>query len=214
MKTNLIGTMNMYEVVKNYKDIKVIIACSSAQFGAKKKNELPIFEKSELKPEHIYGFSKLSQDLVSQQYERMYKLKICRAIIFNTSGKGKNFDVFQDICKQFLKQKNKKIINIKVGNINNLRDFSHIDDVIDGLLVIMRKGKPGENYIISSNRLTKIKQIIVELKKLVKKKILVKSNKSLFRTFDEKYIIGNNHKLKKLGWRPMKDIRDIIKDII
>lgn len=214
MKTNLIGTMNMYEVVKNYKDIKVIIACSSAQFGAKKKNELPIFEKSELKPEHIYGFSKLSQDLVSQQYERMYKLKICRAIIFNTSGKGKNFDVFQDICKQFLKQKNKKIINIKVGNINNLRDFSHIDDVIDGLLVIMKKGKPGESYIISSNRLTKIKQIIVELKKLVKKKILFKSNKSLYRTFDEKYIIGNNHKLKKLGWKPMKDIRDIIKDII
>ncbi len=215
IETNVMGTLKLFEVCKNQKiNPKIVVACSSAQFGSKKKNELPITEESESFPEHIYGFSKLAQSLLSEQYFKMFNLPIFKAIIFNTSGPGKNFDVFQDICNQYLKQKNKKKITIETGNLENLRDFSHVEDVVNALIQISRKGVPGESYIIASSKLEKISKIISILKKLTKKNIIIKKNKKLFRKFDEKFILGNNRKIKKLDWSSKKNIEDIVKDII
>ena len=215
METNVMGTFKLFEACKNLKiNPKIVVACSSAQFGAKNKKDLPIHEKSDSFPEHIYGFSKLIQSLLSEQYFKMFKLSICKAVIFNTSGPGKNFDVFQDICNQYLKQKNKKKVTIETGNLNNLRDFSHVDDVVNALIQISKKGISGQSYIISSNKLEKISKIISILKKLTKKKIFVKKNKLLLRKFDEKFILGNNSKIKKLKWKSKKNIEDIVKDII
>ena len=215
IETNIMGTVKLFESCKNLKiNPKIVVACSSAQFGAKKRNELPISEKSDSSPEHIYGFSKLVQGLLSEQYYKMFKLKICKAIIFNTSGPGKNFDVFQDICNQYLKQKKKDNIIIEAGNLNNLRDFSHVDDVANALIKIARKGVPGESYVISSSKLEKISKIISILKKLTKKNFILKKNIKLFRKFDEKFILGDNKKIKKLKWKSKKNIEDIIKDII
>lgn len=215
METNVMGTIKLFETCKSLKiNPKIIVACSSAQFGAKKRNELPINEKSDSSPEHIYGFSKLIQSLLSKQYFKMFKLKIYQAIIFNTSGPGKNFDVFQDICNQYLKQKNRENIYIETGNLNNLRDFSHVDDVVNALIQISKKGTPGESYIISSNKLEKISKIISVLKNLTKKKIIIKKNRKLFRKFDEKFILGNNNKMKNLNWSNKKRIENIVQDII
>jgi len=215
IETNVMGTLKLFEICKNQNiNPKIVVACSSAQFGSKKKNELPITEESESFPEHIYGFSKLVQSLLSDQYFKMFNLQIFKAIIFNTSGPGKNFDVFQDICNQYLKQKNKKKIIIETGNLKNLRDFSHVEDVANALIQISKKGVPGESYIIASSKLEKISKIISILKKLTNKNIIIRKNKKLFRKFDEKFILGNNRKIKKLDWSSKKNIEDIVKDII
>ena len=100
------------------------------------------------------------------------------------------------------------------GNLNNLRDFSHVDDVANALIQIARKGVPGESYVISSSKLEKISKIISILKKLTKKNFILKKNIKLFRKFDEKFILGDNKKIKKLKWKSKKNIEDIIKDII
>tara|TARA_A100001037_G_scaffold306635_1_gene353526 strand:- start:9401 stop:10315 length:915 start_codon:yes stop_codon:yes gene_type:complete len=215
IETNVMGTLKLFEICKNQNiNPKIVVACSSAQFGSKKKNELPITEESKSFPEHIYGFSKLVQSLLSDQYFKMFNLQIFKAIIFNTSGPGKNFDVFQDICNQYLRQKNKKKIIIETGNLKNLRDFSHVDDVANALIQISKKGVPGESYIIASSRLEKISKIISILKKLTNKNITIRKNKKLFRKFDEKFILGNNRKIKKLDWSSKKNLEDIVKDII
>jgi len=73
---------------------------------------------------------------------------------------------------------------------------------------------PGESYIIASSKLEKISKIISILKKLTNKNIIIKKNKKLFRKFDEKFILGNNRKIKKLNWISKKNIEDIVKDII
>ena len=213
--TNFNGTSHLLNCIKNKNiNTKVIIAGSSAQFGIKNKSELPVNEKTQCNPEHIYGFTKILQVMIGELYHRMYGMNICSAIIFNTSGLGKNFDVFQDFCNQYKKNKSKKILVLNVGNINNKRDFLHVDDVVTALDKIRLRGKPGKKYIISSGKLTKIKTIIDNLQKITHKKIKIIINKKLLRNFDEKVILGNNSEIKKLGWKPKKKITEIIKDII
>jgi len=194
---------------------KLIVACSSAQYGVRKLSELPMKEDQAYKPEHIYGLSKVFQDNLAAQYFKMFNIKTLRALIFNTSGPGKKNDVFYDLCKQFSSQKNKKKIKIKVGNLNNYRDFMHVDDVVRALYAISLKGQIGDNYNICSEKLIKVSKIVDIFLELAdnKKLFLIKKN-FLYRKFDEKYIGGDNSKLKKIGWKPTKNIKDIVLDML
>jgi len=215
MNTNVIGTINLLEICKDLKNKpKIVIACSSGQYGSRPFSKLPMVENNEYDPEHIYGLSKVFQDSLCKQYYKMFKLNIIRAILFNTSGPGKKFDVFFDICNQFLNQVHKKKIVIKCGNLNNFRDFMHVEDVAKALLYLSNKGLPGESYNIGSAKLTKISKIIEILKKKYKKNIIIKIDKKLLRDYDEKFIAASIKKIKKLGWKPKKKIDDIIDDMI
>ena len=91
----------------------------------------------------------------------------------------------------------------------------HVDDVVRALYTISLKGQIGDNYNISSERLIKVSKIIDIFLELAgtKKLFLIKKN-SLYRKFDEKYIGGENSKLKKIGWVPTKNIKDIVVDML
>ena len=102
IKTNFNGTFYLLDSIKELNiNPKIIIAGSSAQFGSKKIEEL-INEKSLLVP-IIFMVLQNKQVLLGQIYNKMYGFNICSALIFNTSGNGKNFDVFQDFCNQLKK---------------------------------------------------------------------------------------------------------------
>ncbi len=216
INTNIKGTINLLEICRNfYKSPKIILACSSAQYGSRKFKDLPMKETDVFAPEHIYGLSKVFQDKLGSQYCKMYSLNIVKAILFNTSGPGKSKDVFNDICIQFAKQKNsEKQIIIRCGNLNNQRDFMHVDDVVEGLYVLSQKGKKGQEYNIGSGKLTKVREIINFLEKFYKKKIKIVYDKSLHRKFDEKFICSSNQKIKFLNWKPKKDFKDVIIDMV
>lgn len=213
--TNVTGTINIFEAsIKLSSKPTIVVACSSGQYGSRDIKKLPMKENDTYEPEHIYGLSKVFQDLLSLQYFKMYRLKVIRAIIFNTSGPGKKHDVFFDLIKQFKKQIRKKYIKIRCGNLNNFRDFMHVEDVADALIKISQKGKSGEAYNIGSSKLQKISTIIYILKKKYKKNIKLIKDLKLFRKFDEKFIMSNNNKIKKIGWKPKKNLEDIISDML
>ena len=95
----------MLETCKDLRNkSKIVIACSSGQYGSRPFTKLPMVENNQYDPEHIYGLSKVFQDSLCKQYFKMFKLNIIRAILFNTSGPGKKFDVFFDFEKKNILQ--------------------------------------------------------------------------------------------------------------
>jgi GDP-4-dehydro-6-deoxy-D-mannose reductase len=215
LNTNTRGTINLLEICRKFcKNAKIILACSSAQYGSRAFNKLPMKESDSNMPEHIYGLSKVFQDKLGEQYNKMYSLKIIRAILFNTSGPGKFNDVFNDICSQFVKNNKKNKIIVNCGNLNNKRDFMHVDDVVNALYILALNGKSGESYNVGSGKLTKVREIINTLEVLYNRKINVRIYKSLYRKFDERFILSSNTKIRSLNWKPNKNIKDIIKDMV
>ena len=213
-KTVLVNTLGTLNILQNIIELKlnpkIIIACSSAQYGTRNFEELPLKEKNLFKPDHIYGLSKYFQNLLGNQYFKMYNLKIINAIIFNSSGPGKNNDVFNDFSKQYNEQIKKKIIKIKCGNLSNRRDFLHYEDTIQALDLLSRKGKFGESYNISTGKLIQISQLLDYIKSKSLKNIQIIKNKKNLRVYDEKFISGDNKKIKKIGWKPRKTFKDIL----
>ena len=179
---NTIGTINILQNISELNlDSKIIIACSSAQYGTRNFKELPLKEENLFKPDHIYGLSKHFQNLLADQYFKMFNTKVISAIIFNTSGPGKNNDVFSDFSNQYNKQiKHKKVISIKCGNLSNKRDFLHYEDTIKAFDIISKKGKIGESYNISTGKLIKISQLLDYIKFKSSKKINVIKNEKIY----------------------------------
>lgn len=215
IRTNVIGTLNILEENRLLNlNSKILIACSSSQYGERSFKNLPLKEEDLLEPEHLYGLSKVFQNLIALQYFKMFGSKIFRAIIFNTSGPGKNGDVFSDFCRQLINNKVKNAsIKIETGDLNKYRDFLHVNDLVVGLHKIIQKGVAGESYNLCSSKYHKVKEIVNLMKKNKNLNIMVKKNKKLIRKFDEKYIFGCNKKIKKIGWIPKLKLKDIFDDV-
>src|SRR5581483_11473105 len=128
MEVNVTGTVNLFEAIKEIRksnpdyDPLVIMACSSAEYGASFTPEnVPIKEDVPLLLLHLYGVSKVVQDLLSYQYFISDKIKTIRARIFNTTGPRKVNDVAADFTKRAVLIEKGKEKTLKVGNTSARR---------------------------------------------------------------------------------------------
>ena len=79
MDVNYKGTVNIFEALREF-DLKtrILIPGSGEEYGEIYENELPINEKTLLRPVNPYAVSKIAQDLISYVYFRTYGLNIIR----------------------------------------------------------------------------------------------------------------------------------------
>ncbi len=173
---NCLGTSNLLEVmrIKDH-DSKVIFAGSSEEYGlvissekqyerAKKEYgtifpepenipELPIKETNPLRPMSPYAISKVYGDYIMRNYYHSYGLDTVVSRAFNHEGAGRGLMfVTSVITNQIIKLKLGETDRITIGNTNAFRDWSHVNDVINGYLLLAEKGNPGEVYNQGSMR--------------------------------------------------------------
>ena len=84
IKTNLEGTYNILESVKNNKKKKLITTSTSEVYGS--ANYTPIDEKHTLKPQSPYSASKIASDNLALSYYNSFKTPVIILKIFNTFG--------------------------------------------------------------------------------------------------------------------------------
>ncbi|MFW9942113.1 MAG: GDP-mannose 4,6-dehydratase, partial [Candidatus Thorarchaeota archaeon] len=69
IQTNVIGTINVFEAIKkNELKTRVILACTSAEYGTSTKLNRPLKELDPLLAVHPYGISKIAAELLARQY--------------------------------------------------------------------------------------------------------------------------------------------------
>lgn len=173
---NCLGTLNLLDVmrIKDY-DSKIVFAGSSEEYGlvisseeqyerTKKEYgtifpepesipELPIKETNPLRPMSPYAVSKLYGDYLMRNYYNSYGLNTVISRAFNHEGAGRGLMfVTSVIINQIMKLKLGETDKITIGNINAFRDWSHVNDIINGYLLLAEKGSAGEVYNQGSMR--------------------------------------------------------------
>ena len=103
----------------------------------------------------------------------------------------------------------KKISIFNKGNF--FRDLIFISDVISGINIIMKKGKSGNLYWISSGKKTWFYNFAKLLKKQTNCKINYVPTPRYTKKIDVGNFVVNNSKLKSLGWKPVVSLEDGIK---
>ena len=218
ISTNILGEVNLFESVRELKlDPKIHIAGSSEEYGLVYPEETPIKETNPLRPLSPYAVSKVAQDFLGYQYFKSYGLKIVRTRAFNHTGPRRG-DVFvtSNFAKQIVEiEKGIRPPVIKVGNLNAVRDFLDVRDVVRAYALALEKGVPGEVYNIASGKGIKIKELLERLIKISGVDLRIETDPNRLRPSDVELLIGSPEKFQKTtGWKPEIPFDKTLNDLL
>lgn len=214
--TNYIGTLNVLWCARelNY-DVKVLLACSSAEYGNITPEDCPLTEERLLTPWTPYGVSKAGVEMLGRQYFLNYGLKVYLPRMFIHVGTGHPpATAIQNFARQLaLIKKGVLEPEIRVGNLTSARDFIDVRDGVAAMCLLLEKGSPGEPVNICTGKAYKIQEILDMLIEISGTKAKVVSDPDLFRVADEPLLLGDNSKIRALGFTPRYSMYDTLQDV-
>lgn len=209
-------TLNVLEAMRQVAPKAKMLFVSSADIYDHAHNT-PIDETRALAPVSPYSASKAAQDLLAASYQLSFGLNIVRARPFNHIGPGqKQGFVVADFAAQIAKLEKSDTAEkiITVGNLETVRDFTDVRDMVTAYILLMAQGKSGEVYNIGSGVGVTIKTILDDLLALATTPITEQVDQQKLRPSDNPQIIADNTKIARLGWQPTIPLKQTLTDIL
>jgi GDP-4-dehydro-6-deoxy-D-mannose reductase len=146
--------LNLLEAVRlSQIKCRILSVGSSEEYGNVQAESIPLRESHPLNPISPYAVARVSQELISNVYKKGFNLDIVSTRSFNHFGPGQR-DIFvvSSFAKQLahIKIEGKKKGILKTGNIEIIRDFLDVRDVVNAYILILEKGVSGEVYNVCS----------------------------------------------------------------
>lgn len=211
--TNYTGTINVLYCARQLynagKDIDVLLACSSAEYGNISPEDCPLIEDRLLKPHSPYGVSKAGVEMLGQQYYANYGMKIFLPRMFIHVGPGHPpATAIQNFARQFASVKKGLIPGntIKVGNLETSRDFIDVRDGVRAMKLMIEKGVPGRPVNICTGKAYRISDVLEMFKEISGVNVNVVQDPALLRAGDEPLLLGDNSRISELGFIPEYDL--------
>ena len=190
---------NSFAVINFAKDnkIKIIYSATSSAFGNNGKDE-------NLSP---YAWAKTKNIELIKNYSKWFGLKYELLFFYNVYGSGQiQTGPMSTVIGIFEKQFKKKIPLTVVRPGTQKRDFTHIDDIINGCYLAFRKGRQNE-YMLGTNK----KYSILQIAKMFRRKIKFLPRREGDRSGSN---TPNYNAFNYLGYKAKINIKDYIKNII
>jgi GDP-4-dehydro-6-deoxy-D-mannose reductase len=218
LTTNVAGQTNLFEAVRALRlDPVIQIACSSEQYGLVLPDETPIKETNPLRPLSPYAVSKVAQDYLGYQYFQSYGLKVVRTRGFNHTGprRGHVF-VTSNFCSQVAAiELGLQEPVIRVGNIEAIRDFTDVRDMVRAYWLAVTKARPGEVYNIATGHGIRIREMLERLIALANVEVKIEVDPDRLRPSDVEILIGDASKFKAdTGWEPRIPFEQTLNDLL
>ena len=223
-KSNLVSTFNILQ--KCAKDKSNIIFLSSSRVYAiedllKLKKNQTVNEKFNVeKAKSIYGFTKISSELLIKEYSYLYKIKYLINRVALVTGPwqfGKQEQGFVSLWVWH--HINKKKLNYIGfgGKGRQVRDLLHIDDLCELILLQIKNIKKINNKIINvgggKKNSVSLSQLTNYCSTLTRHKIKIGSVKKT-SPYDVPYYVSNNAHVKKIyKWTPKRNLKKILLDL-
>jgi GDP-4-dehydro-6-deoxy-D-mannose reductase len=217
LDTNAVGTSNLFEGLRKAGlRARVLVACSSAEYGFVRPDEVPTKETQPLLPLHPYGVSKVAQDLLAYQEHRNHGTHTVRVRIFNTTGPGKTGDAPSDFTRRAVEvELGQREPVLRVGNLEPRRGFCDVRDMVLALEAAMERGAPGDVYNAGATQAVSMREVLDEVLRLSIAKPRVEVDKALLRPTDEPVILGDMGKLRRAtGWEPKVPLPTTLRDMM
>lgn len=159
-------------------------------------------EDSPLAGNSPYAAARISQEILSKLYADHLGVDVVMTRSFNHFGPRQRTQfVIPSYVERLLEVKrNGGKGQMITGNTDIVRDFLDVRDVVEAYALILEKGKKGEIYNVCSGVGISLKDIIVKLSEIIGVDVECVRDESLIRPFDNPVVIGDNSKLKALGW--------------
>ncbi|MBO6622622.1 MAG: GDP-mannose 4,6-dehydratase [Balneola sp.] len=164
-EVNVTGTQNMLEVAREKKIKQFVFASSSSVYG--KNPNVPWKEDDlVLQPISPYASTKVSGELLGHVYSHLYDIRFIALRFFTVYGPRQRPDL---AIHKFLKLMYKKSTISLFGDGTTKRDYTFIDDIVNGIMnSISYEGSLYEIINLGNNQTVKLLELVQKLEEISK----------------------------------------------
>jgi GDP-4-dehydro-6-deoxy-D-mannose reductase len=215
LKTNVLGSFYLLEAIRRVGlDPVILVVGSGSIYGPCTQGEMPLREEHDFRPTSIYAVSKVAEDMLGHFYWRVYGMRVIRVRPFNMTGPRKTDDACSDFAKGIAEIERGRRQVLEVGNLETVRDFTDGRDAVRALWLLAEKGIPGEVYNLCSGRSYRIRDVLEKLMALAGNRVRYLVVPEKMRPYDDPTYIGDNSKLRALGWEPQIPLEQTLADLL
>src|SRR5688572_2684475 len=219
METYSINTMGTANVVSSAIACgfqgRMLFVSSADVYGTVDAAALPIKESQPGAPRNPYAASKLAAEIICLEAARRSSLDVVIARPFNHIGPGQDS---RFVVASFAEQiasiaRGERASTIAVGDLSVERDFCDVRDVVDAYFVLFERGRCGDVYNVCSGVSNRLDYVLAQLVLAAGVAVQIKVDESRLRISETPRLVGDNHKLQALGWRPQIPLSQTLKDV-
>ena len=141
IQSNMIGFYNILEACRHYPVEHLVYASSSSVYGSNKKVPYSTDDKVD-NPVSLYAATKKSNELMAHAYSKLYNIPSTGLRFFTVYGPAGRPDMaYFGFTNKLVKGETIKIFNY--GNCK--RDFTYVDDIVEGVVRVMAKAPEKKN---------------------------------------------------------------------
>ncbi len=218
LENNIRSQLNVLEaVVQLGLSSRVLVVGSGEEYGRVSAEDLPIDEKTPLRPTSQYGVSKVTQDFLGLQYFLSYGIPAIRVRPFNHTGpRQRQGFVASDFASQIAEvEAGHRPPIISVGELTAARDFSDVRDIVRGYYLAITQGEPGEVYNMGSGIACSAGQMLDMLLHLSGTKIKIEQDASRLRPVEVPVMVADSSRLRaRTGWDTTIPLEQSLRDVL
>ena len=141
IQSNVVGFMNILEACRNYGVKNLSYASSSSVYGLNKSQPFKTTDMTDT-PISLYAATKKSNELMAHTYSHLYHIQTTGLRFFTVYGPWGRPDMAPMLFTDAISNDRA----IKVFNHGNMsRDFTYIDDIVDGIINVIDNPAPATN---------------------------------------------------------------------
>jgi GDP-4-dehydro-6-deoxy-D-mannose reductase len=206
LRTNLFGLLYLLEAVRHAGlTPRLLVVGSAEEYGAVPGAAEPIPEETPLRPASPYAVSKAAQGYLALQYALAHGLHVVRTRTFNHTGPGRGPGFAESsFARQIAEiEAGRHDPTIAVGNLEAVRDFTDVRDVVRAYVRLLESGQPGEVYNVASGHGRRVGEVLERLISHARAPVVVRRDPQLLRPVDTPYLVGDAARLRRVtGWEP------------
>jgi GDP-4-dehydro-6-deoxy-D-mannose reductase len=215
------GTARLVQVIADRKaagrgDPLVLVISTSEVYGCGEPPLGPRRETDPVAPCSPYAATKAGAELAALVAWRRGGLRVVVARPFAHTGPGQDARFVVPSLAQRLKLAHRTGAPVvKVGNLEPVREFLHVRDVVDAYVRLLARGQPGEVYNVASGQGLSLEELLFKLAGLVGVRVIPEADPDLMRPADIPHLVGDAGKLRALtGWAPRCSLDDTLREVL
>ncbi|MBR2474043.1 MAG: GDP-mannose 4,6-dehydratase [Clostridia bacterium] len=221
VKVNILGSLNVLTACKAIKTDSysptVMMIGSAEEYGKVTPEECPIKEDRACSPKNIYALTKMTQNRLAEIYSEAYGMDIINVRAFNHTGPMQSpMFVVSDFCSQVAKiEAGIQEPIISVGNLDAMRDFTDVRDIVAAYVRLCESGRSGQTYNVGSGKAVKIADVLDMIISKAKCAIEVRREAARMRPSDVPLHCADTEKIRtETGWSPKISLSQTVDDTL
>jgi len=215
-RVNAIGALNVLEAARMEAPGATVLLVGSADIYGSGAPGQKLREDAPIRPMNAYALSKAAQDSLGELYALSYGLPVIRTRTFSHTGPGQNPRFALAGWADQLARIHAGLVaaEIKVGNLEGVRDYGDVRDVVRAYRLLLERGAPGEAYNVCTGHGHIMRRLLDSLCAIAGFKPTIVQDPARVRTKDSDFLVGDPGKLEaRTGWRPEIPIEKTLEDL-